>query len=98
MSRGEKDTEIDTSLKTTENVQLCNIKHKGCQRMRVHKKITLEKKIMGFDIILALSYCVIPVTDTPRNTFYCWNVTGGKFRNHLRVKGLCKASDNCDKH
>lgn len=45
MLRGEKNTEIDTSLQTIENVQLCNIKHKGCQRTCVHKKITLEKKM-----------------------------------------------------
>jgi len=46
MSRREKDTEIDTSLQTVENVQLYNISRKGCQRMLIHKKIALEKKIM----------------------------------------------------
>lgn len=45
MSRGEKDIEIDTILQTIENLQLCNNKHKGCQRMC--DKITLEKKIMA---------------------------------------------------
>lgn len=43
MSRGGKDTEIYTILQTIENLQLWNIKHKGCQRM-CDKKITLEKK------------------------------------------------------